>query len=106
MPDYEGMRRLSVDPRMVQEIQRSPSMRAEQGADFMQGWGGPEQYQMLARMPVPERLTYVAVSEGYTEPSEIEVVTGLTSGEVSGALADLRRRKLIAVEALEALEAK
>ena len=100
--DYGEMRRISVDPRMVQEIQRSPSMRAEQGPEFLQDWGGPEQYQVLARMPVPERLTYVAVLEGYTEPSEIEVVTGLTSGEVSGALTDLRRKGLVSVEALEA----
>lgn len=96
--DYEGMRRVPVDPRWIRKIQESPRMRAEQSPEFLSGWGGPTQYQFLAKLPVEERLTYAAVLEGYTTPSEIEGVTGLESAEVSRGLAGLRRRKLIREE--------
>ena len=96
------MGRVPFDPRMVTEIRRSPRMRAEQGGGWLQGWGGPEQYQEFASLPTFERLTYAAVLEGHTEPSEIEVVTGLSNTQVSGALANLQRRKLVSIEAPEA----
>lgn len=93
--DYGKMRRIPVDPRWIEKVEASPRMVAEQGAGFMQGWGGPTQYRVLAQLPVEERLTYAAVLEGYTAPEEIEVVTGLARGEVSRGLAGLKRRGLV-----------
>jgi len=97
------MGRVPFDPKMVQEIQRSPRMRAEQGGDWLQDWGGPSGYVEFAGLPTFERLTYAAVLEGHTEPSEIEVVTGLSSTQVSGALTSLQRKSLVSVEAPEAV---
>lgn len=94
--DYQRMRRVPVDPRMVEEIGRSPRMLAEQGPDFMGGWGGSAQYQALARMPMRERLTYAAVLDNHATAEEIASVTGLSVAEVAKALGALQEQSLVA----------
>lgn len=93
--NYQGMRKIPVDPRWVSKIQGSPRMAAEQGPDFLSGWGGPAKYQFLTELPMPERLVYAAVDEGYGTPEEIQGVTDLTLGEVSSALSSLTGKGLI-----------
>jgi len=87
-----------VDPRVIDRIQRSPAMRYEQGEGFMSGWGGPAQYQQLARLPKEQRLCYAAVLEGVGDADQIGVVTGLSPEEVSRGLGGLQQRGLITVE--------
>lgn len=89
------MERIPIDPRAVKKIQRSPYMMAEQGAGFLEAWGGPDAYRTLAHLPEPERLTYEAVMEGSTTPSEIEAMTGLTSEQISRALTVLEKKRLV-----------
>lgn len=96
--EYFRMRRIPVDPKVIDVIQRSPQMMREQGGDFMSGWGGPVRYQQLARLPMETRICYAAVLEGTTEEAQIEIVTGLTSEEVAKGLADLQSRGLVQIE--------
>lgn len=95
--NYNDMKRLPMDPKMVREISRSPQMSAEQGG-FLSGWGGSSGYIKFAKMPTNERLVYAAVLEGNTDSSAIEVVTGLSGKEVNGALSKLGRQGLVEVE--------
>jgi DNA-binding transcriptional regulator GbsR (MarR family) len=53
---------------------------------------------MLAQLPLEQRLVYASVLEGATTPSEMEVVTGLSSSEVSVGLQGLQKRGLVSVE--------
>lgn len=93
--DYQRMRRVPVDPRVVEEISRDPRMAAEQGPGFMGSWGGSAQYQALARLPVRERLAYSAVLDGHTTASEVAAVTGLSLSEVEAALSKLQKQRLV-----------
>ena len=101
MYDYQRMERIPFDVKMIDEIRRSPTMRAEQGEGWLSSWGGPSQYKVFAQLPMEQRLTYAAVLEGNTTQDQIEVVTGLTSGEVSKGLAELQKRGLVSVERVE-----
>ena len=96
--DYGQLKKTPLDPKFVRRITRSATMRAEQGADWLSGYGGPGMYQTFTKMPVDERLCYAAVLEGNVEPGQIEIVTGLSPGEVSSALARLRGQGLVAEE--------
>ena len=87
--------RLPMDPKLVREIQRSSEMVGEQGSGFMEDWGGPSMYRQMAKIPPVPRVVYYVIRGGTTEPSEIEIVTGLTSKEVSDAIVDLQRRGLV-----------
>jgi hypothetical protein len=98
--DYDRLERIPMDPRVVEEIQKSPTMRAEQGPGFMSYAGGPAQYRLLAGLPREERLVYAAVAEGYSLPSEIEVVTGLTGKQVSRGVEGLKKMGLISLESV------
>lgn len=89
------LRELSVDPRVVDMIQRCGDMRGEQGADFLAEFGGPTAYRKLAGLPLEERLIYVAVVEGQGTVSDIQARTGLESGEVNRGLEGLRKRGLV-----------
>jgi hypothetical protein len=91
-----ALERIAVDPKIVDRISRSARMTAEQGGQVMAKYGGPGKYKTFARLPREERLTYAAISEGYTDPAEIEVVTGMTAADVSRGLAGLRTQRLIA----------
>ena len=102
MPSYEKYRRLPFDTRMVQEIQGSPSMRAEQGSQFLSSWGGSRGYQTMATMPPEQRMVYRAVEDGITESHEIAQVTGLSNSEVQSALVVLSKRGLVKIEATPA----
>lgn len=97
---YDTARRLPVDPRVVSRISKSPEMLVEQGASWMEGWGGPSGYATLSELPVNERLTYMAVLEGYGTPQDIEGVTGLTATQVGIGLVGLRKRRLVSEAAI------
>jgi len=96
--DYDEVRRIPVDPKVVDLIQRSPAMRYEQGEGFMSGWGGPTSYQMLVRLPKEQRLCYVAVLEGAATEDQVGVATGLSPEEVSRGIEGLQRRGLVTIE--------
>lgn len=95
MGKYERVRRLSVDPRMVREIQGSPQMSREQGPGFMQRWGGPNQYRAVAKMSEPTRVTYYAVADGNETVNDIMSVTELSRSEVTQSLKELGREDLV-----------
>ncbi len=97
---YDKMRRIPVDPRVVEEISKSSGMLTEQGghAGLMPSWGGSAQYEVFSQLPMEERLVYAAVLEGTTAPDQIEIVTGLDAKEVSEGLRGLQKRRLVSVE--------
>jgi len=97
MPSNFG-RNLPMDPRMIREIQSNSRMYAEQGSGFMQEWGGPERYQQVAGLPETDRVVFYAIQEGYTDPSELEIVTGANSKEIALSLSRLERKGLIVME--------
>ena len=96
--DYGSLRRIPVDPRVIQRIQKSASMQAEQGADFMSGWGGASKYKMLSKLPKEQRICYAAILEGVTTEDQIKIVTGLSPEEASKGLAGLQARGLVRLE--------
>ena len=96
--DYEKMKRIPVDPKIIAEIQKSSQMRSEQGEGWLAGWGGPSEYRFFASLPMEERLVYAAVLENYSTPAEIEGVTGLASGQVDRGLSGLRKKGLVSEE--------
>ena len=96
-PAHQHLANMPVDPRIVQEIQGSPSMRAEQGTEFMAGYGGPASYQAMARMPIEQRVVYRAVQDGITNATDISQATGLTPTEVNNGLGGLQKRGLVYV---------
>lgn len=97
--DYRKYRRLPFDPRMAQEIQGIPELRAEQGSGFLASWGGPSGYQTMAKMPPEQRVVYRAVEDGITSSGEISSATGLTTVEVESALSSLSKKGLVKIEA-------
>ncbi len=98
MPREDFGKRIPVDPRFVESIQRSPTMMAEQGPAFMQEWGGPELYQEMSKGPMEARVTYYAVLEGNIDPDQISLVTGLDAKEVSKGLRWLERKGYVEVK--------
>ena len=96
--DYEKMKRIPVDIRLVEEIERGAKMRSEQGEGWLAGWGGPSGYRFFASLPMEERLVYAAVLENYSTKSEIGDITGLTSKQVDEGLGGLRKRGLVSEE--------
>lgn len=97
MPKDYG-RRMPFDVRMLRVIERSPAMLEEQGSGFLQDWGGVEGYKKAAEMTPEARQVYYAVVEGYSEPSQIEVATGLRPTEVSSGIQELQRKGMVFVE--------
>lgn len=75
-----------IDPRLAEKISRSPTMSREQGSGFMVNYGGVDNYVAFAKMPQNERLVYAARLEGYSNPDEIAIVTGLNVSEVNKTL--------------------
>jgi len=96
--NYSKMRRITVDPKIIEEIKRSPVMTAEQGSGWLSSWGNPNMYQIFATMPMEERLTYAAVLEGATTPEELEVMTGLTTKQVDRGIGGLEKKGLVEFE--------
>ena len=94
MPKGFG-RDLPMDTRIIRDIQRSPSMSAEQGPGWLNEWGGPSGYSFWAGQPVNDRVVYFAVTEGYSTQKDIRDATGLSSGEVLTSLTKLERKGLI-----------
>ena len=88
-------RRLPMDTKIIRDIQRSPSMSAEQGSSWLSEWGGPGGYSFWAKQPLSDRVVYFAVTEGYSTQKDIRDATGLSSGEVSTSLTKLERKGLI-----------
>jgi len=91
MPGYGQYRRLPFDPRMVQEIQGSPSMRTEQGSNFLSQWGGIQGYTRASGMPVGARVTYYALKDGIPV-DDVSDATGLSRQEASEGLSWLKSR--------------
>ncbi len=86
-------KRLPVSTRMTRIIMQNPRAMAEQGAGFMGEWGGGERYIEMAKMPMSARVCYYAL-QGGLQPEQIEVSTGLTSGEVQKGLSVLQGKGL------------
>jgi CRP-like cAMP-binding protein len=96
--DYNSLRRIPVDPRVIERIQKSSEMQYEQGSDFMSGWGGPARYRALTKLPMEQRICYAAILEGVTTEDQIGIVTGLSPEETSRGLAGLQAKGLVSVE--------
>jgi len=101
MANYDQYKRMPFDPRMVQEIQGSPAMRTEQGANFLSSWGGPTGYRTMSSMPPEQRVVYRAVEDGITSSRDISDATGLTNSEVQSALTNLGKKGLVKIEAAQ-----
>jgi len=100
MPEIINAGKLPMDPRVVRAIQGSSTMRAEQGEDWLAGWGGPSAYCSLASLPLDERVAYVAVLNGAKGAEDINVMTEGTGVEMSldqaqGALDKLTAKGLM-----------
>ncbi len=98
MPREDFGKRLPFDPRMLEKIDRSSTMRAEQGAEFLQDWGGSAGYQRVAQLHPSTREVYFAVIEGGMTPEQLEVMTGLSKAEVARGRSELLREGLITEE--------
>ncbi len=83
--------RIAVDPRIVQRVQGDSRMRREQGSGFMQRWGGSDRYVQVAKMSMPDRVTYMAVQDGWDSPGDIVSATGLSAMEVNASLKNLQK---------------
>jgi predicted transcriptional regulator len=72
-------------------------MLAEQGGAemFMSEYGGANNYIQFAKMPERDRLVYASVLDGYTQPDQIAVATGLSQSEVNKALGVLSKDGMI-----------
>lgn len=90
--------RIPVDPRVIDRIQRSPHMMAEQGPGFMEDWGGPSTYREMASLTSNQRLVWASVLDGATDYEQIEVMTGLSSLEVSAAASELQSLGKVTIE--------
>lgn len=80
---------------MVKEILASPVMSGEQGSGFLQEYGGPSMYVEMANYSPGIRQVYYSVQAGASTPGEIEVMTGLSLGEVNSGIDFLVRKGLI-----------
>lgn len=97
--DYNQYARLPFDPRMAQEINSSPAMRAEQGGTaFLSNWGGSSGYKQMSKMNMGERVVYRAVQDGITDETNLSSMTGLSRAEVASAVSSLNRKGYINVE--------
>jgi len=96
MPVNYG-KRIPIDPRAIDKIQRSPSMMAEQGSAFLADWGGPGAYKMVARLPMKQRVTYYAVESGLQTSEEISIATDLSVGDVESSLTQLEKKGLVSI---------
>lgn len=93
-----------VDPRFIQQIQSSPTMRAEQGAGFMSDFGGPSSYMVMSNLQPEDRLIYSAVLRGETTPEDIASVTALDLKRVEVGLTSLGEKGLISSQEVETSE--
>lgn len=101
--NYNQYGRLPFDPKMAQEIQSHPTMRAEQGgANFLSNWGGSQGYQQMSKMSMGERVVYRAVQDGITDEPNLSTMTGLSRTEVASAVTSLNRKGYINVAKDEA----
>jgi len=89
-----------IDPTLVDKIMRDPGMLSEQGSYWLSGWGGPQLYLTLARLPTKERLVYAAVLEGYSDATSIAEATGLSGKETSSGLGKLQAKGLVAASSI------
>jgi len=99
MPTNFGAR-IPVDPRVVERIQKSPSMSAEQGGTLMESWGGPQEFKEVARLPRDQREVFYAILTGVEDPDELSVILDISPSRVESALSALERRGKIQVKAI------
>lgn len=92
-----GSGRVRMDPRVVQRIQRSPTMMAEQSPDWLSGYGGPSTYIELAKLPFKERATYMSVLGGSKSASDVSIDTEgkISIDEAQKALDNLTSKGLL-----------
>lgn len=93
-------KRLPVDPRVIDRIQRSPTMMGEQGTGFMQSWGGPTKYKDVSRLTRNQRTCLYAVEGGLSTAEEISIALDVPVSKVETVLAQLERKGLVKLEAI------
>jgi len=96
MQDYG--RRLPVDPRVVERIERSPTMMSEQGPSFMATWGGAQKYKRVAKLPVNQRRVYYAVESGIKTPEALAMELRMSEASVEKALSWLEKKGWVSME--------
>lgn len=69
---YEVFERPAIDSRLIDKISRDPRVVIEQTGK-LSSWGGLGGYKRLVRLPVDERLVYLALQAGIQEPADIAV---------------------------------
>lgn len=76
-------------------------MSAEQGPSWLAAWGGPANYQQLARIRSgDDRAVYTAVSvDGLGNVSEIAQATGMSEAQVNAALNRLNKAGYTTIQA-------
>lgn len=92
---YEYLERMPVDSRIVEQISRSPAMTSEQGANFMQKYGGPGGYIQFSKMPREQRFVMAACLDGYSDPEQIAIATGMDLKDVNAALNKLQKEGFV-----------
>jgi len=77
LPLKDKLMRSPIDPRMVEEIERSPQMSREQGASFLARYGGPTVYKKLTKLSPVERSVWVSGQLGNTDADSVGMAEGL-----------------------------
>jgi hypothetical protein len=99
--DYQQVSKLSVDPRIVERIQRSPALMAEQGPGFMAAYGGPSNYIAASKLNSDERVAFYAMQDGFTTADDIALATGLDKASAAKALSGLNKKGMLVKETQE-----
>ena len=102
--DYQRVKRLPVDSRIVNRINRTPKLMAEQGPGYMQAYGGGQQYMAVAKLTANERMAFFAIQDGFTTAEDIELATGMDVSDAAKALTGLTRKGLVTSEKQEVVK--
>lgn len=90
--DYERVRKLPVDARIVDEINRTPIFLREQGSPFMSHYGGASTYIAVSKLTGDERVAFYAVQDGFDNAADIAGATGMSESDASKALSSLQTK--------------
>ena len=94
-------RKMNMDSRMVDEISRNQTQLSEQGTGWLSDYGGALGYGYWAKRPLNERMTFFAVQEGYTTPTDIAAATDLKLKDVNRALTVLTEKGFVTIPGKE-----
>ncbi len=86
---------LNMDPRMVREIQSSPTMMGEQGQGFLAEHGGPQGYIALTELGENEKAVYFSIKGGMSSVNDIQIDTDLPVAEINAAVGVLKGKGLV-----------